>query len=236
MTRCILFDLGGTLWDDWPAELEYWRICAGLLTEAGHPCTVQQFISESTELIDRYCPSLSRALVWRFAGYDDELSARIRKEASSRVWELLEDDGQLAKLYPLWPGVYEVLAELGASYRLGVVSMHGSRVRPVLQRMGLAEYFEAVSLCDEAGLYKPDPRIIQHALDAMALQADDCIMVGDRIDNDIWPANCLGLRSVWLQVHPYDRQLPRYELDRPGLVIRSLDSLPPALRAMGWIA
>jgi len=233
--RCALLDLGGTLWDDYPAELEYWRICCEQLTDAGHPCTLDQFTAASTELILRYCPSLSRALVWQFSGQDARLAARIRRAASERIWELLEDDEQLAKLCPLWPGVLDVLSELQGSLRLAAVSMHGSRVRPLLQRMGLHEAFEVLALCDEAGFHKPDPRIVQYALQQLGELPHHCLMVGDRIDNDIWPANCLGLGTVWLQVAPYNIQEPRYELDVPDIRIGELRQLPAALRSRGWL-
>ena len=233
--RCALFDLGGTLWDDYPAELEYWRICCELLSAAGHLCTTEQFVESSTELIRSFCPSLSRALVWRYCGYDAALAASIRTEASRRIWALLEDDEQLARLYPLWTGVHAVLRDLRGSLRLAVVSMHGSRVRPVLERMGLADSFDVLALCDEAGFHKPDPRIVQFALEQLQVQAGDCMMVGDRIDNDIWPANCLGLHTVWLQVAPYDIQRPRYELDQPDITLSGIAQLPDALRTRGWL-
>ncbi|MCB1218365.1 HAD family hydrolase [bacterium] len=235
MRQGLLFDLGGTLWDDWPAELEYWRICTELLTEAGFPCTVDDFIRDSAELIRRYTPSLNRALVWKYSGRDAELAARIREEASQRIWDMLEDDDILARLYPLWPGIHDVLDELAQAARLGVVSMHGSRVRGVMQRMGLMRHFEELALCDERGFHKPDPRIIAWTLESMGLEAADCVMIGDRIDNDVHPAKVLGLSAVWLQVHPYDIQEPRYETDMPDLTITDMRELPTALRSGGWL-
>jgi HAD superfamily hydrolase (TIGR01509 family) len=233
--RAALFDLGGTLWDDYPAELEYWRICCELLSQAGCPCSLGQFVAASRDLISRFTPSLSRALVWQFSGNDAELSARARHEASERIWELLEDDAQLALLYPIWPGIHGVLEELRTLLRLAVVSMHGSRVRSVLQRMGLADYFDVLALCDERGYHKPDPRIIEYALQQVQVEPKNCLMIGDRIDNDVWPANKLGLTTVWLKVPPYDIQEPRCEMDQPNLTIDRITELPAALRQRGWM-
>lgn len=233
--RAALFDLGGTLWDDYPAELEYWRICCELLSKAGFSCTLEQFEEASLDLIQRFTPSLSRSLVWQFSGNDADLSASIREEASERIWEQLEDDAQLALLYPLWPGVRDVLAELRGQLQLAVLSMHGSPVRGVLQRMGLADSFELLALCDERGFHKPDPRRVEFALQKLDVSPEECLMIGDRIDNDVWPASSLGLSTVWLQVPPYHIQKPRYELDQPDLTIQKINELPAALGQRGWL-
>lgn len=235
MTRCLLFDLGGTLWDDWPAEKEYWRICAGLLTEAGIAASLDDFIRDSVPLIHAYCPSLTKGLLMKYCSGDKVLAQRIREEAAACIWDILEDDEALARLYPLWPSVHETLAELSEECTLAVVSMHGSRVRGTLQRMGLAGFFSELALCDEAGLYKPDPRIIMKVVNALGADPQDCVMIGDRIDNDVWPANSIGMRSAWIPAAPYDIQQPRYEMDIPDMTLAAFSELPLAMRERGWL-
>jgi FMN phosphatase YigB (HAD superfamily) len=45
------------------------------------------------------------------------------------------------------------------------------------------------------------------------------MMVGDRLDNDIWPANRLRMRTVRVLADPYRIQQPRYHGDAPDFTV-----------------
>ena len=50
------------------------------------------------------------------------------------------------------------------------------------------------------GATKPDPRIFQAALDALATSADRAVFIGDSLPRDMEGARRLGMRHIWL--HP----------------------------------
>jgi len=54
---------------------------------------------------------------------------------------------------------------------------------------------------DVVGVEKPDPRIFSFALDALGLEADRCLYVGDTVWFDVQGARAAGLRPV--HVDPY---------------------------------
>jgi putative hydrolase of the HAD superfamily len=54
---------------------------------------------------------------------------------------------------------------------------------------------------DVVGVEKPDPRIFAFALDALGLEADRCVYVGDTVWFDVQGARAAGLRPV--HVDPY---------------------------------
>ena len=51
----------------------------------------------------------------------------------------------------------------------------------------------------EAGISKPDPRIFTLALERAECPAEEAVMIGDRLDNDIVPAKRLGMKTVWIR-------------------------------------
>ena len=80
-----------------------------------------------------------------------------------------------------------------AGYRLAVLSNWDSRLRPVLDGLGLAPFFEALFISSEHGLAKPDPAFFRLALDALGVAPDAAWMVGDDKEHDLAPARALGM-------------------------------------------
>jgi putative hydrolase of the HAD superfamily len=221
--RAILFDLGGTLWDDYPAELAYWTYLAVELTADGRPCTLDDFTALMPECIATYCPNLSAALLYRIAGPDyRELPAVER--ARERIHADFDDPLRLVKLKVAYPGMRGVLEQLAGRYTLAIASQHTGRMRLWLDTFEITELFSHIELTD-GGFAKPDPRFFLQCLDALGIQPAEAVMVGDRLDNDIWPANILGMASVRILSNPWRLQQPRYAVDVPGETVECLDEL-----------
>ena len=47
--------------------------------------------------------------------------------------------------------------------------------------------------------YFDDEKIFKIALERAACKSNNAIMIGDRIDNDIIPANEIGMKTVWVK-------------------------------------
>jgi FMN phosphatase YigB (HAD superfamily) len=54
-------------------------------------------------------------------------------------------------------------------------------------------------------------------------------MIGDRLDHDIYPANVLRMRTIWLRMGPHAVQVPRVPEDVPDAVITSIIQAPDVL-------
>src|SRR5207249_3433247 len=52
---------------------------------------------------------------------------------------------------------------------------------------------------EEVGRSKPDPALFRHALRAARAGPAECLMVGDRLDNDVAPAVALGMATAWVR-------------------------------------
>ena len=98
-----------------------------------------------------------------------------------------------------------VLQQLSACARLGVVSNYTSDLLGYLQEMQLAEFFETIVISETVGVEKPDPRIMEIALNEMRLSPEKCLYVGDH-PFDVLCARRAGMDCAWLA--PPQAKLP----------------------------
>ncbi len=80
-----------------------------------------------------------------------------------------------------------------------VIDGTSERERALLARLGLADFFDVVAISQEVGSNKFSLFPLRVALTTLGLPPNEVIVVGDRIDKDISPANELGCVSVFLQ-------------------------------------
>ena len=70
-------------------------------------------------------------------------------------------------------------------------------------------------------------------LDGMGVKPEEAVMVGDRLDHDIFPAKLLGMKTVRVLRGPYRRQQPPTFLYVPDVSISGLSHLLRALEKLG---
>lgn len=102
----------------------------------------------------------------------------------------------------LHPYAREILAALKARGVRLVTLSNGFDVYqfPVLQALGIAEYFDARIAPDRVGEVKPSPGIFRRAATALGPDPDYVVHVGDSLIHDVFGAKRAGSLSVW--VHP----------------------------------
>ena len=84
-------------------------------------------------------------------------------------------------------------------YKLGIIANQKLGTSGRLESWGLREYFDIIVASAEIGYAKPDPRIFEKALELAGCTAQECVMVGDRLDNDMHPAKAVGMTTVWIK-------------------------------------
>lgn len=99
----------------------------------------------------------------------------------------------------LYPDCISVLAKLAAKYNLGIIANQIAGASQRLEAYGIRRYFDVISSSAEAGFAKPDKRIFLTALKHANCAPSECVMIGDRIENDIIPAAALGMKTVWIK-------------------------------------
>src|SRR4051812_46390818 len=76
---------------------------------------------------------------------------------------------------------------------------------PRLQRWklagsGFAEAFEAVIVSGEFGVGKPDRSIFDHALTLARVSAEEVVMIGNSLANDVIGAQHVGINAIWVNL------------------------------------
>jgi FMN phosphatase YigB (HAD superfamily) len=94
-----------------------------------------------------------------------------------------------------------------------------------LTSFGILDAFSVVVASAEAGFEKPDPQIFKHALALAGCPPQDATMVGDRLDNDIGPANAAGWRTIRVLQGFARHQVPRSGTERPHKTIAAIGDL-----------
>ena len=196
--KWIFFDIGSTLVDESVAYQN--RIER---TIAGTNVTYDDFYNKMVE-ISKYNQS----------GYNKALEAYDLKTVP---WN--SDDEFV------YPETENCLSELSKHYKIGIIANQNLGSEERLEKLGLLKHIDLVIASAEEGVAKPDLRIFQIALARAECKPEEAVMVGDRIDNDIIPANKIGMTTVWIK-HGFGGYAELKEIEEhPDYTINNLNDL-----------
>lgn len=82
-------------------------------------------------------------------------------------------------------------------YNLGIIANQKPGMAERLDEWGMLQYFDVIVASAEIGYAKPDKEIFEKAFELARCTAQESVMVGDRLDNDIIPAKAIGMKTVW---------------------------------------
>ncbi len=83
-----------------------------------------------------------------------------------------------------------------------------------------------IASSSEWGVKKPSKGFVARVIDAAAVPENQILYVGDRVDNDIAPANSMGIRTAFLMRGPWAHiQRHRPEAELADLKLDSLEQL-----------
>jgi len=131
-------------------------------------------------------------------------------------------------------GVFEVLETMRKDgYRIAMIANGDSAgARNIIATCGLEDYFDVIVISEEVGIEKPDKQVFQVALDKLGVEAENAVMVGNRIDADIVGANRIGMKSVWFRWNDRYEEIIGSEDEKPDFIIKSLSELPGILSSI----
>ncbi|GAC1429696.1 MAG: hypothetical protein PVS3B3_10210 [Ktedonobacteraceae bacterium] len=217
--RCILFDLGGTLWyrnkRDWPQlEAAANQRAGALLRRHVAPA----FLPEMGDI--ELGNHLRKALQVRFREMIRH-DPSIEPEGAHMLMQVLLQWGQEERDPVLGKALFEALRISAATsrilfedtlptlaalqargFQLGVVSNRLWGGQPFVDDMaahGLLAYFDPdkMAISADLGLRKPTPAIYLHALRAHNMAPEQTVMVGDSLPADVVGSQHLGMLAVW---------------------------------------
>lgn len=101
----------------------------------------------------------------------------------------------LAKPYPETIQALEMLKSKGIKIAI-VSNTFTQSVDGLLEKFGMAKFFDAVCFSCDVGSLKTDPGLIQAALDKLGVKKEETVMVGDSLETDIAGAEKAGVTPV----------------------------------------
>ncbi|MBV8192188.1 MAG: HAD family hydrolase [Alphaproteobacteria bacterium] len=214
----VLFDIGG------PIDLEFaWEAAVDSAIAAAcgmEGIRVDQAMIEaaSEAAVAAFAPDAYMHMVERLCGGDPVSMQRVQQRVRAMVGKL-----DVFQLRPDIDGLLRRLRE--RRLKLGIVANQPKVVRERLARAGIAEFFDYYGLSGATGLRKPDPAAFLAAASAVGVAPSACIMVGDRIDNDIAPAKALGMAAILFRSGRHRRQRPRCSSEEPYAVVTDVVEL-----------
>jgi phosphoglycolate phosphatase len=207
--RAILIDLDGTLLDTIPDLAAASNAMLEELGAVSLPVSaIATFVGKGTENLVRRCLSDSRVGM-----PTDPATVENALSVFNRHYHRI--NGDAAQLYP---GVEEGLAAFRAQgARLAVVTNKPTEFTlPLLERSGLAQWFDAVVCGDTCERKKPDPQPLLHACDLLGCSPGEALAIGDSV-NDALAARAAGI-TVLAVPYGYNEGRDIHELDIDGIV------------------
>ncbi|MBI1761234.1 MAG: phosphoglycolate phosphatase [Acidobacteria bacterium] len=167
--RCLLFDLDGTLVD---SRADITNSLNLTLAELGRPTlpaeTVRLFIGEGVRLL------LERAL-------RATQSAEVQSSEVEHALKIYQRHyhAHLLDQTKLYPEVTETLASLNALPKAIVTNKPFAFTQPLLDGLGIAQYFRVVFGGDSLPERKPSPLMLLEAARHCEVEPAECLMIGD---------------------------------------------------------
>lgn len=148
------------------------------------------------------------------------------------IVDRLENDIQLGrkKLFRFYYDAEETLTILVQNYKLGIIANQSKDVLQLLDRFSFRDFFDVVIISSEVNINKPDPRIFQLAMNRAASDSKRYVMIGDRLDTDIGPANKLGMKTIRYTNSLFGLQKPIDESEIATHVVNRLSEIPDILQ------
>ena len=112
---------------------------------------------------------------------------------------------------------------------LGLAANQPAEAVKRLDDAKLGQFFSYRGVTGTHGFRKPDVRVFLETCAGLTVQPFECIMVGDRIDNDIVPARTLGMKTVLFRTGRHSSQQPRTWEEIPDAEVRDVPALEAAI-------
>lgn len=233
--RCVLFDLGGTLFRHLPRESTDENLRAVVEPALAKPLSLQQLaryhqIRQETEASFVARPyflhqELVKASFQRFA-HEASLPVALQRRLAEAFYAAQRDT--VAHRLQVREDTAVVLAQLQQhEQQTAIVSnIDEDYLRPLLRRVSVLNNVAFVLSSEAARSCKPDPSIYHQALERCAEPPERVLFVGDSLTNDVLGPAQIGMRTCWMAA---DQQRDHPDAARADLLIQSLSELPTAL-------
>lgn len=226
----IFFDLGQTLIDEWDYiayfDQKFLELLNGFgarIDERNYHAIRNSIIRDRKighgsvkELVIEVCRLLSPP------GYEKVISSRLQLQVKQGRRDLFKffDDAEAT------------LQTLSKYCEMGIIANQSEDIFQLIEKSGFGRFFKVKAISSSMKLKKPDSKIFELALKEAGYAAEDCIMVGDRLDTDICPANTIGMTTIRTTNSLFALQVPRMTCERPTYTVSHISEIPRILESI----
>jgi phosphoglycolate phosphatase len=199
--RAVVFDCDGVLFDSWRANVAYYdaiRARLALPPMDGAWKNRAHYLAGSQVIEEMF-------------GDDPARLAEAR-----RIARHIDYEPFYALMEPM-PGVFDVLAALRPTWRLGMATNRGSTVAGVVQRFGLDVWLEAAVGVLDVARPKPHPDVVLECLARLDVPPEAAVYVGDA-ESDLAAARAAGVRFIAVGDGTWSPHTVRDLRELPGLL------------------
>lgn len=187
--QAVTFDVGGTLIEPWPSVGHVYAAVA-----QKHGCRITPEV-----LNQRFRAAWKAKRNFRHSRADWAALGRetFRDPACEAFFPELYDRFAMPDAWRVFDDVRPALARLKErGLKLAIISNWDERLRPLLQKLDLAHFFDVIVISIEVGACKPAPEIFRQALRLLAVPAASALHVGDSEIEDIQGARSIGMQAT----------------------------------------
>jgi HAD superfamily hydrolase (TIGR01549 family) len=208
--RAIFFDVGETLIDE-TRLMHIWADTLGV--------DRAEFLAVLDDVIFRNEPI--RSVFERLRPGFDVIAARAQRRRDGTDF--------LIEARDLYADAKPCLSMLKArGFFVGVAGNQPPTAKAALESFGLDAHL--ITTSSELGVDKPSPDFFQKILELGGLRPEETAYVGDRVDNDVIPAQAAGMTAVFVERGPFGRvHARRGDAAGADIFVKSLSELPDAL-------
>lgn len=226
----IFFDLGQTLIDEWDYiayfDQKFLEVLNGFgarIDQRNYHAIRDSIIRDRKighgsvkELVIEVCKLLSPP------GYEKVIASRLE----SQIRQGRRD------LFKFFDDAESTLQALSKYCQMGLIANQSEDILELLEKSGFDRFFRVKAISSSVKLKKPDSKIFELALREAGQNAEDCIMVGDRLDTDICPANNMGMTTIRTTNSLFALQVPKKACEQPSYTVAHLSEIPELLESI----
>lgn len=224
MCKNVFLDAGGVILDETEHEQIRAALAVSLLDKQNSTYSIADYWDDVDEAVHIYVPQVYEYVFWKHTG-EYESFGKLYIEYKTLC-------NQLSPGLKLMHGISEVLPKLSRSYHLGVAGQYGKELITLLEEKDLVEYFKYTATQDDFLLTKPDPRYFEQILDKAGVEASESVMIGDRIDKDVIPAQQVGMKTIRIKTGLHRNQVARIPIEIADIEIDTIFEIEDALKAI----
>jgi len=211
MIKAVFFDFVGTLITKEGENTTHQNIVKEVLRKAKSDLDYMKIWREYEAISSRMFKELAGKPYKPVRIIDTEAIEEVARKYGFKVtpdfWSIhLEMHQKYGELFPEALEALKGLKEKG--YHIGMITdSDNDYLRAHLEALGLLNSFDSITTSEEAGFFKPHPRIFELALKKAGIKGDEAIYVGDNPEKD-----CVGARQVDMTSILLDKKGEKREL------------------------